>query len=348
MSSQRAHGQVYACLAVGALVLWASPPSRGCCAAPLRPERELVEITLQGLAAPRDVALIADDALRARLLEVQRVDGIRPDVTILAPETMTDTELLRRSLTWAADGRRIVSDSYDLGGRWNPGWAVESGPLYWFVFDAERAASAPAMLATATVDSLAPDTAGAYARMLLERARFRQAVGRPGLAARALAIIDEELAQLPLTVELASQTRMPSDIASLSQLPPGLAGLPERAMISSATWVSAGDLLFHVGDLDGGEATLLEATPALPGPAWSVLLGWLQRSGQLARARALLDSLLESEADACATIEAVLEATPPGAAALTSLTLLADDPRLRGCTSTLRLRLRLGALIRTP
>ena len=348
-ASQPRHGQVYACLAVGALVLWASPrvpwaPR----AAPLRPERELLEITLQGLAAPRDVALITDATLRARLVEAQRVDGVRPDVTIHDPGTMTDTELLRRSLTWAAEGRRIVSDSYDLGGRWPPGWAVESGPLYWFVFDAERAASAPAMLATATVDSLAPDTAGAYARMLLERARFRQAVGRPGLAARALATIDDELGQLPLAVELASQTRMPSDVASLSRLPPGLSGLPARAAVSNAAWLCAGDLLFHVGDLDGGETTLLEATPSLPGPAWSVLLGWLQRSGQLARARAMLDSLLESESDACANIEAVLDATPPGAAALTALTQLADTPRLRGCAPTLRLRLRLGALVRTP
>lgn len=338
-------GLATACLGVIAMIVWGQPlVSWRDAASQARPAAHVHHLVAQGLAAPRDVALLHDDDLRAILRHHQQVHGYRPDLMVLDPRDMSDRELLERALSWASNSQRILSDSFSCAGRWDPAWAVESGPLYWFVFDAERAAQAPSMASRTNLDDLSLRDRLRLAPLLLERARFRHAVDRPELAARTLASIDASLGRLPRAVRAASDTKMPSKVRT--QL--DVARLPRHlttwADIERHAATMAGDLLFHVGDLEGGERLLYTAAAQQQRTdAWLPLIAWWRASGRHQRVDSLITQMLEDPETRCLGVElaaANARYRRPQQGPVTDL-----DPRLIAmCPTWIELEARLAGL----
>ncbi|HEY0138466.1 MAG TPA: hypothetical protein VGB85_30480, partial [Nannocystis sp.] len=179
-----------------------------------RPEASLLALHQRGLLAPGDVLLAHDPWLAAAFAAAQRDEGVRPDVELHAVASVDPARLSERLAGWARAGRRVLSDSFNYAGRWQAAWALDSGPLFWFIgtagagdrdFTDLREHSPGPALAT-----LAPAERARWERLHIERARHRRALGHFDEALLALPFDDDTLAALAQRLQLAKLSRLPA------------------------------------------------------------------------------------------------------------------------------------------
>lgn len=255
-----------------------------------RPEASLLALHQRGLIAPGDVLLAHDPWLASAFAAAQRDEGVRPDVELHAVASVDPARLSERLAGWARAGRRVLSDSFNYAGRWQAAWALDSGPLFWFVgtagavdrdFTDLRDHSPGAALA-----SLAPAERARWERLHVERARHRRALGHPDEALLALPFDDDTLAALAQRLQLAKLSRLPA--ISGSELGVGAwspAPLPASAL------AEVGDLLRALGDGTAGTERLEEAAARGVAEAFGALARWQLRAGEEEAARATLEVL---------------------------------------------------------
>jgi hypothetical protein len=295
--------RVFSAVASVGLLVWAEVGAPWTDEARLaRPIASLPRLVERGLAAPRDVALVMNPSVRAQLRHLQRTHGVRPDLEIVSPDDIQDDALISAVVSWNNAGQRILSDSFSLGGRWDPLWAIESGLLYWFIFDSERALTAPSISSTTSLKDLPPTSRALFALMLLERARYRRSLRRYELAGRSLEVIDPALLGLSTIAAAAERTRIPSNYTTmLTPIPTEPQSWSLDALIQESH-VEAGDMLFHLGSLEQGETILYRAGLDGTSRAWGPLLRWLAVSGQRDRTRVLYSQLMSLPEGTCAAL----------------------------------------------
>lgn len=257
-----------------------------------RPRSSLVSVYGRGLLAPGDVIVVHDEWLAESLRDRRTVEGWRPDVAIVSAATLTEAELAQLSLDWGGTGRRIVSDSFDLAARWNAEWAVDSGPLFWFV-----GAHDPADREFTDLSGLFPEPEARspammrrWHRLAIERARFRRAVGDPQAALAALPLDSRRHRSLLTRLQLARSAR--TEAAAGSELPAPIAdaspdGPPDEALVLA----EAGDLLFSHGEQERASELLIASANAGYAPAWGALARWQLRAGATSAAKATLSAI---------------------------------------------------------
>jgi hypothetical protein len=173
----------------------------------------------------------------------------------------------------------VLSDSFTMGGRWDAAWAVDSGPLAWFVGPVEDP------LQWVDVHPRSDDTPAAevrprWDRLHLERARFRRARGDLEAALAALPPATLRHTAVPSAKSDPSRRLGPGD-AGRTELPP-----PPAAPAPGALAAEAGDLLLATGHADEGARLLLEADRQGHPDALVALLRWHLRAGRGTAARA--------------------------------------------------------------
>jgi hypothetical protein len=264
---------------VGSEPMWAKlhvlggPPT----VASQRAGPSLLRLHDRGLLAPGEVVIAHGNWLRTGLRALQTTEGARPDVLIVDPAALDAISLSMDSVRWAHEKRRILSDSFNLGGRWNAALAVDSGPLFWFVGKTDPEARQFTDLVRLTpVPS--PRIPADYARRLevfhVERARFRRAVDHPADALLALPIEEELQRELLAQIE-ASRAPRPTP-ALASELP---AMTPDLEFAAGALIrAEVGDLLYGAGLEHVGARLLLEAANGGVKPAWGAFARWRLRS----------------------------------------------------------------------
>ncbi|MBL4683321.1 MAG: hypothetical protein JKY37_01935 [Nannocystaceae bacterium] len=262
-----------------------------------RPLRSLVSVYTRGLIAPGDVLVAHNRWLAEALEDRSRVEGWRPDVAIVHAESLNDQTIARLSLDWQRTGRRILSDSYNLGGHWRATWAVDSGPLFWFV--GEHALSEPDFTDLSDLlpppGSRDPERMRQWHRLAIERTRFRRALRDPSAALAALPLPTPRFRSLLTRLQLVRSAR--TDQAAGSELP---ATLPSPAQTDAldAALVSAeaGDLLFSYGEQERATELLIAAANDGYRPAWGALARWQLRAGSTSAATATLAAIASTAA----------------------------------------------------
>ncbi len=255
-----------------------------------RSEASLLALQQRGLIAPGDVLLAHDPWLAAAFAAAQRDEGLRPDVTVYAVAEVDPSSLSQRLAAWSRARRRVLSDSFSYAGRWQPAWALDSGPLFWFVGTAGAGEREFTDLREHSPDltaaSLAPAERARWERLHIERARHRRALGFPDEALLALPLADETLATLAQRVQMAKLSRLPA--TSGSELGPG--AWPSAPPPASSV-AEAGDLLRALGDGSAGSEQLAEAAELGLAEAFGALARWQLRAGEEEDARATLETL---------------------------------------------------------
>ena len=255
-----------------------------------RPEASLLALHQRGLIAPGDVLLAHDPWLAAAFAAAQRDEGVRPDVELHAVASVDPARLSERLAGWARVGRRVLSDSFNYAGRWQAAWALDSGPLFWFVGTAGAADRDFTDLRDhspgAALASLAPAERARWERLHIERARHRRALGHPDEALLALPFDDDTLAALAQRLQLAKLSRLPA--ISGSEL--GVGAWPSAPPPASAL-AEVGDLLRALGDGTAGTERLEEAAGLGVAEAFGALARWQLRAGEEEAARATLEVL---------------------------------------------------------
>ncbi len=324
--------QTFASVAAVGLLLWANLGAAWTDGARLqRPTTSLLRLVERGLAAPRDVVFLVHPSVRAQLQHLQRRHGVRPDLVIRSVDDFSDETLVPAVVSWNAAGQRLLSDSFSLEGRWDARWAIESGPLYWFIFDGERVRQAPSIASHTSLVDLALEARPPFALMQLERARYRRSLGRYELAGRSLAIIDPELMGISTAVAAAEQTRIPSNHATMLRAPTTAPHSWPLKKIVHESNVEAGDLLFHLGSIEQGELVLYRAGLDGASRAWSPLLSWLSVSGQRERTNAIYAQLMSLPGGMCEALR-VLTSSPQAAIfRLPSVEALFESAALERC-----------------
>ncbi len=254
-----------------------------------RPSPSFVDVLARGLIAPGDVLVTHDGWLVSALDDRRAVEGWRPDLVVHDGRTLTDDALDAQAYAWSQRGRRLLSDSFDLGGRLPSTWAVDSGPLFWFVgpaADGDRDFTDLSGLLP-DLQTLPVDDRRRMLRMQIERARFRRTVGAPDAALEALPLSDARHRALRMRMQLARAATAEAEQAS---------ELPSSAPTSVAEldgWVAAeaGDLLFSAGARDRAAQLLVEADEAGLGTALPALARWYVRAGQIEQAQGVIDAL---------------------------------------------------------
>ncbi len=208
-----------------------------------RPGESPASITERGLVIPGDVLILHDPRVLEPLRRLQAQEGARPDVLLVDGPSMSTGDLQLASLEWVSAGRRVLSDSFDLGGRWPANWAIEAGPVYWFLFDIpeKRSWFDPRVDA----ERLAARDRDWVRDAARERARHRRAVGEPLKAASALPLPSSERGAIATSLELAELSGVP---AQETQLDGAALGLPPSSDAEAAVLGEAADLLFAFGD----------------------------------------------------------------------------------------------------
>ncbi|MGB1700935.1 MAG: hypothetical protein ACPHRO_13335, partial [Nannocystaceae bacterium] len=309
-----------------------------------RPTASLSRVVERGLAAPRDVVLMTHPTVRADLEHQQRAHGVRPDIEVVVATALSDEVLVPMVVAWNTTGQRVLSDSFDLEGRWDARLAIESGMLYWFIFDAERVMQAPSIASTTALHDFPPSARPAYALMQLEKARYRRALGRYELAGRSLSIIDPELSGLATATATAERTKMPSNIATMLTSPPTPPAQWSLRRVVQESAIEAGDLLFHLGNLKQGESVLYRAGLDGAGRAWSPLLRWLAVSGQTDRANTLFAQLVELPNGPCEALQVLMDHHSAAVESLPSAEALLDSRVLDVCGAANVIAAQLSAL----
>jgi len=267
------------------------PASRGP-VADRRPRSSLVSVYGRGLLAPGDVVIVHDSWLAESLRDRRTVEGWRPDVAIVSAATLTEDELAQLSLDWGSTGRRIVSDSFSLAARWDAEWAVDSGPLFWFV-----GAHDPSDREFTDLSGLFPDpeerspaVMRRWHRLAIERARFRRAVGDPQAALAALPLDSRRHRSLLTRLQLARSAR--TEAAAGSELPARIdAAQPEGPPDDALVLAEAGDLLFSHGEQERASELLIASANAGYAPAWGALARWQFRAGATSAAKATMSAI---------------------------------------------------------
>lgn len=255
-----------------------------------RPEASLLALQQRGLVAPGDVLLAHDPWLVLAFAAAQRDEGLRPDVELHPAASRDQVWLRERRERWSRDGRRVLSDSFNLGGHLRDGSPGVSGPL--FCFAGNGAALAPEFMdlrpfSPAPAVMLRPDDAARWERLHVERARHRRALGRHEEAMLALAFADADSAVLTRQLQVAELSRLPA--TESSELGPGAwsqASAPASAM------AEAGDLLLELGGGADGAARLAEAADLGVAEALGALVRWQLRAGEDAEAKVTLRVLV--------------------------------------------------------
>jgi len=250
----------------------------------------LLALQQRGLIAPGDVLLAHEPWLVAAFAAAQRDEGLRPDVALYAAAELDPGGLSERLAAWARGGRRVLSDSFNYGGRWRADWVLDSGPLFWFVgtadVDAQQFTDVRVFVPDLADPALTPEERARWERLQLERARHRRALGRHDEAALALPLEEPELAELTQQLQRARLSRLPA--VEGSELGPGR--WPSAPPPASAL-AEAGDLLLALGDGRSGAARLEEAAALGAAEAFAALARWQLRAGEEEAARATLTAL---------------------------------------------------------
>lgn len=261
-----------------------------------RPVDSVVDVMTRGLVGPRDVVVLHDPWLVEALSDRRAVEGWRPDVLVIDARELTEDRLADAALAWRDDGRRLLGDSWSLGGRWRPTWALDSGPLFWFVgpLDGVEPEFTDLSALIPPPETMPPDTAQKWLRLQVERARFRRAWDAP----------DEALAALPLspTRHRGLLTRL--QLSRSAKAEPGQGSELHSALPATTTpealagWVAAeaGDLLFSHGEHERATELLAEAANAGWTPAWGALVRWQIRAGLEDAAARTLDAMARDPA----------------------------------------------------
>lgn len=254
-------------------------------AAAMRPEASLLALYQRSLIAPGDVLLAHDPWLAAAFAAAQHDEDLRPDVTLYAVASVEPGRLSDHLSGWARAGRRVLSDSFNYAGRWQPAWALDSGPLFWFVGTVGATDREFTDLREYSPDlsTLVPAERARWERLHLERARYRRALGHPDEALLALPFDVETLAALAQRLQLAKLSRLPA--VDGSELGP--AAWPAAAPPASAL-AEVGDLLRALGDGAAGTQRLEEAAAQGVPEAFGALARWQLRAGEEDAARGTL------------------------------------------------------------
>ena len=253
-----------------------------------RPEASLLALYQRGLIAPGDVLLAHDPWLAKAFAAAQQDEGLRPDVALYAAAEVDPDRLSEMLAAWSRAGRRVLSDSFNYAGRWQAAWALDSGPLFWFVGTAgagDREFTDLREYSPGSAEaSLLPAERARWQRLHIERARHRRALGHHDEALLALPFDEDTLAALAQRLQLAKLSRLPA-IAG-SELGAGAwpaAGPPASAL------AEAGDLLRALGDgVEGTERLEQAAALGVPG-AFAALARWQLRAGEEEAARNTLE-----------------------------------------------------------
>ena len=255
-----------------------------------RPRASETRLTLhrvyeKGLIGPGD-ALVSFGTWTEHLEQARIIEGWRPDIRVLAGSSASDQEVLDFALEAGGLGARVVSNSYNGGGRWAPEWMLDSGPLFWLV-----GPGIPQPRDYTNLDTIVPSLAGlqpeeraAWVALLVERSRFRRAVGD----------LSDSLQALPLDPRRRRAARTRLALAAGAQ--PAASGGSELADLRSprgvgpeALWMTeAGDLLFANGEHERASELLADAGFQGNGAALGALARWQLRAGQGDAARRTL------------------------------------------------------------
>lgn len=287
-TGRRWPGRCAAALASAVLLAWIA--WRGAIAdepAAARRPPSLLALMQRGLIAPGDVLLAHEPWLAAAFAAAQRDEDLRPDVELHAAAELDPNGLSQRLAAWARAGRRVLSDSFNYGGRWRPEWTLDSGPLFWFVGTAS-----PGEHDFTDIRPFAPEPAdppstaeerARWERLQVERARHRRALGRFSEAMQALPLDDASLAELMRRLQLARLSRLPAmEGSELGPAPWPSAEPPASAL------AEAGDLLLALGDGPAGARSLDEAAALGVPEAYAALARWQLRAGEEEAARRTL------------------------------------------------------------
>lgn len=301
-----------------------------------RPTASLVDVAARGLVAPRDVVIIHDPWLAEAMTDRRVVEGWRPDVALWAGRDLDERAFAEIALDARDRERRLLSDSFDIGGRWRPDWALDSGPLFWFVGPMEGVEPDFTDLSEIVppIEDLPPETAEAWVRLQVERARFRRARGAPDAALAALPLTPARHRGLLTRLQLSRSARAePGSGSELDAWSP-----PEVTPELLAGWVAAeaADLLFSHGEQDRATELFAEAANAGFTPAWTALVRWQIRAGLDAAANQTLDAMVRDESlhdevidvawwmlhrDRIRDARALLDRLPPGSLGTRELAL---------------------------
>ena len=282
-----------ASVAVLALAGLAAGPRVRAPIAASRPEHAMLAVIHRGLVAPGDVLIAHDPWLAAMLTAAQRDEGVRPDVIVLAAAEVDPNTLSDRIAEWQREGRRVLSDSFSYAGRWQAAWVLDSGPLFWLVGGVDLGERE-----FTDLHAYAPDLAELtlpaaqrmrWERLLLERVRYRRALGRHDAAALALPLADDAQAEISRRVHLAELSRLPA--VEGSELGPALwsAAAPPAASLAEA-----GDLLLALGDSEAGSFHLERAAARGVAEAFGALARWYLRAGEEEAARETLSVMTDA------------------------------------------------------
>lgn len=252
-----------------------------------RPEHAMIAVIQRGLVAPGDVLLGHDPWLVAAFAAVQRDEGVRPDVVLVAAADVEPERLGERLEAWRREGRRVLSDSFSYAGRWQAAWVLDSGPLFWLIGGADLGERSFTDIHAYTPDLEDPDLGAdervRWERLHLERVRHRRALGRHDAAAVALPLDEDGRAEVAQRVHLAELSRLPAALGS-ELGPAAWASAPP----SASSLGEAGDLLFALGDGEAGAGFLERAAGRGATEAFGALARWYLRAGEEVAARETL------------------------------------------------------------
>lgn len=272
-------GRATSIFAAGIVLVLAASPGRGQPlrrVAPLRPVESAATITERGLVIPGDVLVLHDPRVLEPWIRLQEEEGARPDVLLVDGRVVSRAALQLDSLEWVSHDRRILTDSFDLGGRWPAEWVIEAGPVYWFVFDEvpeDRTWFDPRIES----ERLSPRDRAWATDAARERARHRRAVGEPLRAAAALPLSSTERGTVATSLELAGLSGVP---ARETQLDGPDAAILTPADADSAAFGEAADLLLAFGEERLAREYVDRALARGDSRALVALARWLVRSGR--------------------------------------------------------------------
>lgn len=285
------------------LVIAATPLAVGAVAAPLlgelvpvtpaadrRPPTSIAKVYEKGLVAPGDAVFVFGPWLD-ELQESRYVQGFRPDVQVVQAAGLDELERMRQNFEWSAQGRRVLSDSYDAGGSWPVVAVLDSGPLFWFVGDTvpeEEIAFTDLSRFVPRFSEMPTEDRAELALMVIERARFRRAIDAPREALEALPVAPERRDGLLTRLALARSARAAPGGGS------EIDALVVRHDAPTMAWITAeaADLMYAHGEYPRATELFAEAADEGYPQALGALARWQLRAGEELAAQRTLELLV--------------------------------------------------------